>query len=220
MSRSKRTMPQPYMQPIQIMILRAALVMTVVLTITCLALASQFDLARGGSAAQALPTQQPAAEDTAPAPAPAPENSSSPEGDCQVSQRFPEAVRQWCDQITRSATTYGLPPNLVAAVVWFESGGNPTAYSHSGATGLMQVMPRDGLAASFQCANGPCFANRPSRAELEDPAFNIEYGARMLANLYERTQNWRDALYSYGPIDVGYTYADRVLAIFTSYSGD
>lgn len=94
------------------------------------------------------------------------------------------------------------------------------AYSRSGAVGLMQVMPRDGLAAKFQCVNGPCFASRPTRAELEDPAFNIEYGTRMLAGLYQRLESWRDALRSYGPMDVGYSYADKVLAIYERYGND
>jgi soluble lytic murein transglycosylase-like protein len=77
----------------------------------------------------------------------------------------------------------------------------------------MQVMPRDGIAATFQCINGPCFTNRPSIAELKDPAFNVDYGVRMLAGLTERHGDIREALKSYGPYDVGYIYADKVLAI-------
>ena len=95
-----------------------------------------------------------------------------------------------------------------------ESGGNPLAYSRSGAVGLMQVMPRDGIAASFQCVNGPCFASRPTIAELQDPEFNVEYGTRMLAGLFARLGSLREALHAYGPMDVGYTYADRILAVF------
>jgi hypothetical protein len=36
----------------------------------------------------------------------------------------------------------------------------------------------------------------------------------MLANLQAKYGNIRDALKYYGPMDVGYTYADKVLAIF------
>ncbi len=203
--------------PIQIVVLRATLMMSVVLTILCLGLASQFDLARGETKSAGGAASAPAAAADAPAAEAAAPQDSQPSGDCQVSEQFPSEIRRWCDQITANAATYGLAPNLVAAVIWFESGGNPTAYSRSGATGLMQVMPRDGLAANFQCANGPCFASRPSRAELEDPDFNIEYGTRMLANLFDRTQSWREALHAYGPMDVGYSYADRVLALYASY---
>ena len=47
----------------------------------------------------------------------------------------------------------------MAAVMQIESQGNPQAYSPSGAAGLLQVMPRDGLAANFMCADGLCFSN-------------------------------------------------------------
>ena len=136
---------------------------------------------------------------------------------CNVSQEFPEGVRQWCGIITRYAHEHGLPPDLVAAVIWQESGGDPQALSHSGAVGLMQVMPRDGTAASFDCANGPCFSSRPHSDQLSDPEFNVQYGTRMLAELLNRYGNLRDALKAYGPVDRGYTYADRVLGLYRQY---
>lgn len=136
---------------------------------------------------------------------------------CQVSERFPERVRQWCDLIMTASAKHDLPPDLIAAVIWIESGGNPLAYSHSGAVGLMQVMPRDGLASQFQCVNGPCFANRPTIEQLQDPQFNINYGTKLLAGLVKRHGNYRDALKAYGPMQVGYTYADKVLGIYETY---
>jgi soluble lytic murein transglycosylase-like protein len=81
----------------------------------------------------------------------------------------------------------------------------------------MQIMPRDGLAASFMCLNGPCFSNRPSTDELKDPEFNVKYGTRMLASLVSRNGNFREALKSYGPMNVGYYYADKVLGIYERY---
>ncbi|MEN6408557.1 MAG: transglycosylase SLT domain-containing protein [Anaerolineaceae bacterium] len=160
------------------------------------------------------------------APEPAPENvveqSAAPEQpvsgtDCQVSEGYPETVRQWCGLITQYAQENNLDPNLIAALILQESGGDPTAYSHSGAVGLMQVMPRDGIAASFQCNSGPCFASRPTIQELEDPEFNVSYGTRMLAGLINKRGNTRDALMAYGPANVGYYYADIVLAIYEKY---
>ena len=133
---------------------------------------------------------------------------------CKISPSFPADVRQWCSQIMRHADKNNLDPNLVAAIIWQESGGNPTAYSKSGAVGLMQVMPRDGIAASFQCINGPCFTNRPSINELEKPNFNIKYGTGMIAGLLKRYGNMREALKYYGPMNVGYYYADKVLSIY------
>jgi hypothetical protein len=78
-------------------------------------------------------------------------------------------------------------------------------------------MPRDGISASFECINGPCFASRPTIEELQDPGFNVEYGSQMLAGLFTRLDNMREALKAYGPMDVGYSYADRVLAIYENY---
>jgi len=136
---------------------------------------------------------------------------------CAVSPKFPEEVRQWCGIITQYGEQYGLEPDLVAAVIWQESGGDPQAYSRSGAVGLMQVMPRDGLAASFQCANGPCFSKRPSMEELRHAEFNVQYGARMLDGLVKRHGSLREALKAYGPMDRGYSYADRVLSLYEQY---
>lgn len=147
------------------------------------------------------------------------EEAAADEADagCQVNASYPDSIRQWCDLISVHARNQGIDPNLVAAVMLQESGGNPQAYSSSGAVGLMQVMPRDGLAANFMCKNGPCFASRPSMDELYDPDFNINYGARMLANLIGKTGDVREALRAYGPMDMGYRYADIVLAIYARY---
>jgi soluble lytic murein transglycosylase-like protein len=136
---------------------------------------------------------------------------------CPLSARYPEEVRRWCDLITANARQNGLDPNLVAAVILQESGGHPDAYSKSGAVGLMQVMPRDGLAAGFICPNGPCFASRPTIDELMDPAYNVAYGTRMLAGLIGKYGDLREALRYYGPKDMGYDYADLILKIFEAY---
>jgi hypothetical protein len=136
---------------------------------------------------------------------------------CTLSASVRPEVRQWCPLVMRYAEENNLDPNLIAAVMTQESGGNPQAYSKSGAVGLMQVMPRDGLAAGFMCPNGPCFASRPSMEELFDPEFNIAYGTRMLAGLIQKHGNVRDALMKYGPANVGYYYADIVLNIYSSY---
>lgn len=145
--------------------------------------------------------------------------SKSPKvpGTCEVSSAFPDSVRQWCGIITSMAQNHGLPADLIAAVIWQESGGDPQAISHSGAVGLMQVMPSDGKAASFDCINGPCFSNRPATDQLFDAEFNVQYGTSMLVRLIERYGNLRDALKAYGPMDRGYEYADRILELYQQY---
>lgn len=132
---------------------------------------------------------------------------------CKFQERYPVKIFPWCALIEEAADEYAMDALLIAAVMLQESGGQAEVMSSSGAVGLMQVMPRDGIAATFQCINGPCFTNRPSIAELKDPAFNVDYGVRMLAGLTERRGDIREALKSYGPYDVGYQYADKVLAI-------
>lgn len=136
---------------------------------------------------------------------------------CSLPENFPASVRQWCAVIETSARQHNLEPKLVASVIMQESRGDSQAVSRSGAIGLMQVMPRDGLAASFMCINGPCFGDRPSIQELMDPTFNVGYGCQLLAGLIQRNGNVREGLRAYGPRDSGYTYADLVLQIYNSY---
>ena len=145
------------------------------------------------------------------------EKKVNSESGCKLSSTYPESIHQWCDQITYYSKQKNLDPDLIAAVMLQESGGDPTAFSKSGAVGLMQVMPRDGIASSFQCVNGPCFASRPSIQDLQNPDFNVEYGTGMLAGLVSKHGNVREALRSYGPMDVGYYYADKVLGIYQAY---
>lgn len=133
---------------------------------------------------------------------------------CSLNNRFADSVLTWCSLIEEYAGQNDLDPALVAALITQESGGDPEAYSHSGAVGLMQIMPRDGLAASFMCIAGPCFSSRPTIEELKDPEYNIAYGTQMLSGLIQKHGSIRDALKSYGPINVGYYYADLVLGIF------
>ena len=143
----------------------------------------------------AAPTAEPVAESSA----------------CSLS--LPEKISSWCSLIESASASYGVPAKLIAAVMLQESGGQSDVISASGAVGLMQVMPSDGIAAEFMCDNGPCFASRPNTEQLLDPAFNIDYGVRMLANLIQKYGSERDALKAYGPYDVDYYYADKVLAI-------
>jgi soluble lytic murein transglycosylase-like protein len=149
--------------------------------------------------------------------APVKNNSGSMTSECSLNDSYPETILQWCGLIERYARDNGIDPNLVSAVMLQESAGRPDAYSKSGAVGLMQVMPRDGKAAAFVCKNGPCFASRPSMSELFDPEYNVAYGAQMLAGLIRKHGDLREALRAYGPMDVGYYYADLVIDIISNY---
>jgi hypothetical protein len=193
------------MNRIQILAVKCSLLGSLLLIVMCLAVTA------GVAPVEGAPDPT---EDAAPV------QAEPPSSECRVSDQFPESIRQWCGLITRYADQHGLSPDLIAALIWQESGGNPLAYSKSGAVGLMQVMPRDGIAANFTCPNGPCFASRPTIEELQAPEFNVEYGTRLLAGLSARLGSLRDALKAYGPKDVGYDYADKVLAIYERYRGE
>lgn len=80
-------------------------------------------------------------------------------------------VQGWMPLVMVIAPIYGLPPELVGAIIEVESGGDPAAISSAGAVGLMQVMPREA---------GPWFADRPTKSDLLDPALNLIYGCRIL----------------------------------------
>lgn len=136
---------------------------------------------------------------------------------CQVSAKFPESVYRWCPLLTSSAREHGLDPNLLAALVLQESGGDPQARSYQGAIGLTQVMPKNGIAAGFMCPAGPCFGDRPSIDQLLNPDFNVRYGTGLLAANLAQTGTMRDALMRYGPAGAGYSYADTVLALYARY---
>lgn len=163
---------------------------------------------------------QAAAEEVIPSQPAATEEAVKPEIGC--AHQYTENIEPWCGLIETSAQEYGLDPFLVAAVITQESSGNPDAYSDSGAVGLMQVMPRDGLAATCEgCFNAQgvnYFTDRPTMAELFDPAFNVDCGSEYLAGRIATWGSIREGVFHYGPSDVGYTYADKVLAIYERIS--
>jgi soluble lytic murein transglycosylase-like protein len=80
-----------------------------------------------------------------------------------LGDRVPAAVRRWEPLIRRAAGEHALDPNLVAALMETESGGDPSARSPKGAVGLMQVL------------NGPT-----------DPDANVRAGAKVLAENLRR----------------------------------
>lgn len=74
-------------------------------------------------------------------------------------------------RVIATAGRYDLDPALVMAVIEVESGRDPTATSHKGAIGLMQVMPETAAMLGLP--------------EAADPAANLEAGCRYLASLLD-----------------------------------
>jgi soluble lytic murein transglycosylase len=104
--------------------------------------------------------------------------------------RYVDEVREW-------ATTRGLDPALVAAVIRAESRFHPDAVSSRGALGLMQIMPETGRWIAAQIG----------LSEVEplcDPELNLRLGTWYLRNLIDRFDDVESALMAYnaGPATV------------------
>jgi soluble lytic murein transglycosylase-like protein len=80
------------------------------------------------------------------------------------------------------AAKHGIPEDLFLRLVQQESGWNPGAVSHKGATGLAQLMP--GTAQKLG-------------VDINDPAQNLEGGARYLRMMYDKFGSWKLALAAY-----------------------
>ena len=93
---------------------------------------------------------------------------------------------------------YGIPPNVLKAVAWQESKWNAKALSFDGqhGKGVMQIDDR-----FHQFARTP---------DVFDPAKNIDYGAKYLSDLYQKTGSWSAALKRYNG---GSDYPPKVLAL-------
>ena len=122
--------------------------------------------------------------------------------------------------IRREALRFGLPPELVLAVIEVESRFDAFAVSGVGAMGLMQILPSTGEALAARLGivwQGP--------RTLFDPAVNVTLGIAYLAEMRDRFEHWPTALaaYNWGPSAIGRRlsagapipdgYAQRVLAV-------
>lgn len=128
-----------------------------------------------------------------------------------------DTLARFEDEIHGAAADSGLDPALILAVVMEESGGDPQARSHKGATGLMQLMPTTAAEVGVQ--------------DPTSPTQNLRGGAGYLARMLRRYDGRLDlalAAYNAGPGNVDKAggqvppfretrqYVDRVL---TRYQG-
>lgn len=75
---------------------------------------------------------------------------------------------EYLEPVETEAARYDFPPSLLLGIIRQESFFNPTAKSHAGARGLMQLMPRTGDWAAKQVGLGTVPVS-----QFEDPAVNI-----------------------------------------------
>lgn len=81
-----------------------------------------------------------------------------------------------------AARKHGIPEDLFLRLVQQESGWNPGAVSHKGATGLAQLMPATA---------------RQLGVDINNPRQNLEGGARYLRMMHDKFGSWRLALAAY-----------------------
>ena len=89
---------------------------------------------------------------------------------------------QFLEVARAAAARHGVPEDLFLRLIQQESGWNPGAVSHKGATGLAQLMP--GTA-------------RKLGVDIDDPAENLDGGARYLRMMYDKFGSWKLALAAY-----------------------
>jgi soluble lytic murein transglycosylase-like protein len=116
--------------------------------------------------------------------------------------------------LSQHAARYGVDPSLARAIAWQESGWNQGAVSHSGAIGVMQLMP-----GTARWLGRDVVGRRLDPRSLND---NIEGGVAYLAWLGNRAQSTRKTIGAYyqglsslddiGPYDDTKDYVASVLA--------
>lgn len=100
--------------------------------------------------------------------------------------------RHYTEYVERYADQYGVPKNLIYAVIETESGFRADAVSPAGAIGLMQLMP-----VTFEwLTEYQLRENLPAR-KISDPEINIRYGVFYLRWLYDRYGHWTEACAAY-----------------------
>lgn len=122
-------------------------------------------------------------------------------------------------EIRDAATRYGIPEQLISALIRVESGFNPRAVSRKGARGLMQLMPETASVLGVR--------------DTFNPRENIDGGVRHLRGLIERFADdvvlalaaynaGEQAVLAYGgipPFPETRDYVNRVLLLFEGTVG-
>jgi soluble lytic murein transglycosylase-like protein len=109
-----------------------------------------------------------------------------------------EELRRIGVAVMRNSEKYRVDPDLIIAVIKVESTARPWAVSHSGALGLMQVMPHMGDSMDLP-------------GNLTTIEVNIEAGCRILAdNIRRLGENDGISAYFWGNRIRGVAYLDRV----------
>lgn len=102
-----------------------------------------------------------------------------------------QLLERWADE-------YGVPPELLKALAWQESGWDNSRVSSAGAVGIGQLLPDTATYVAQTLLDEPTLS-------VDDPSDNIQMSARYLADLLSLNQgDWAASLASYnqGPTSV------------------
>jgi soluble lytic murein transglycosylase len=101
--------------------------------------------------------------------------------------------REYQGYVTKYSTEYGVPENLVYAVIKTESNFDPAAVSKDDAVGLMQLTE-----TTFEDVRDRLLNDRYMDAGMRyDPETNIKYGTKYLSYLYGKFGHWDTAIVAY-----------------------
>ena len=99
---------------------------------------------------------------------------------------------EYASYVNKYSAEYGVPSELVWAVIKTESGFDSSAESSVGAVGLMQLMPE-----TFNEITTHRLKEGLDSGMRYDPETNIRYGTYYLSYLYQRYGNWDAAIAAY-----------------------
>ena len=85
-----------------------------------------------------------------------------------------KSIISWEHYVKKYSSKYGVDPDLVRAIIYTESKGDPFVISRNGAQGLMQIMP---ITADFMGISNPF-----------DPEENIKAGVKYIAWLVRNSE--------------------------------
>ena len=108
---------------------------------------------------------------------------------CLEKSAYPQ---EYAEYVEVYAERYGVPEELVFAVIRTESDFDSGAVSGVGAVGLMQIMP-----STFEWLTDEILFDHLESGMLYDPETNVRYGTYYLSYLYDRYGDWDLALAAY-----------------------
>ncbi len=109
-------------------------------------------------------------------------------------------LSRWDVVVAEASREFGLEANLLRGLMAAESGGDPAAVSHAGATGLLQLMP-----ATAEAEAGRLGVADYAHARLVEGPLNVRLGASYLSRLLRRFDGhvpFALAAYNAGPTRV------------------